>query len=132
MLSLLELASYGKTIIDDTYSLCCQTRVPPSALVIKLNVRKPLTASRKNLVRKLNSSLIHFSSAAPFYSLITYTLPSLSVLFTICFLLMIICGSLTTFIYILFYLSLFPRQCYFTIIFYYHRLSHHILFLFLA
>ncbi|KAI7853859.1 hypothetical protein BDC45DRAFT_606323 [Circinella umbellata] len=31
MVSLLELASYGKAIIDDTYALCCQTRVPPSA-----------------------------------------------------------------------------------------------------
>ena len=31
MLSLLELTSYGKAIIDDTYSLCCQPRIPPSA-----------------------------------------------------------------------------------------------------
>ncbi|KAG2218355.1 hypothetical protein INT45_012974 [Circinella minor] len=30
IISLLEIASYGKTIIDDTYSLCCKTRVPPS------------------------------------------------------------------------------------------------------
>ena len=29
MLSLLELAAYGKTIIDDTFTLCCETRVPP-------------------------------------------------------------------------------------------------------
>ncbi|KAG2210213.1 hypothetical protein INT45_008095, partial [Circinella minor] len=29
ILSLLELAAYGKVIIDDTYTLCCETRAPP-------------------------------------------------------------------------------------------------------
>ena len=30
MLSLLELAIYGKMIVDDTYAQCCKTRVHPS------------------------------------------------------------------------------------------------------
>ncbi|KAI9258017.1 hypothetical protein BDA99DRAFT_583608 [Phascolomyces articulosus] len=56
ILSLLELASYGKAIIDDTYSLCCQTRVPPSATGNPSPLPLSFSPSIDNQVQSSNAS----------------------------------------------------------------------------
>ncbi|KAI7854741.1 hypothetical protein BDC45DRAFT_122786 [Circinella umbellata] len=86
IVSLLELASYGKAIIDDTYSLCCQTRVPPLATDNSSLLPPSFSLSIDNQAQSSNASSSAKKSLMIVYGCVTTIMNTLyPIIFTILF-----------------------------------------------